>query len=234
MSNHRVAILGNPNENYEPHCRMDSCFKEFQTNFDFTFEWIPTETLSENPDSILSGFQGIVAGSGPYLSKEGVINGIRYARTNNIPFLGTCSGFGYAVLEFGQFLLNLGTVHHPYEDVELTTGETFLQQLNNCCAGMHTIRFEPVRGSLTAKVYKNSPVVQEESHCTYGISTHMVPVFAKAGLLISGYDDEKEAKIMEYKKSDFFIITLFLPQFRSDIENPHPLLSSFFRSVMAK
>ncbi|HEY9001660.1 MAG TPA: hypothetical protein VIM89_09935 [Mucilaginibacter sp.] len=234
MPNHRVAILGNPNENYGPHRRMNDCFREFQTKLDFTFEWILTENLIENPGRVLSGFQGIIAGSGPYLSKEGVINGINYTRTHNIPFLGTCSGFGYAVLEFGQSLFKLNTVHHPYEDVELSMNETFLQPLNNCSTGMRTISFEPVKGSLTAAVYKNASVIQEESHCTYGISTHMAPLFAEAGLITSGCDDEKEAKIMEYKNNDFFIITLFLPQFRSSVESPHPLLSSFFQAVMAK
>lgn len=234
MSKTKVAILGNLNEAYEPHYMMNRRFSDFQEKFDFSFEWIPTESLDTNYTDILGGFSGIVAGSGPYKSKEGVINGIRFARKNNIPFFGTCSGFGYAVLEFGQSIFNLPTVYHPYESTELHPDEIFLQTLNLCGVGMHTISFEPLKGTLTADVYNNEPVVNEESHCMYGISEKMIGTFEKEGLIVSGVNEEGEAKIMEYKPNDFFVITLFLPQLKLDIQNPHPLLSAFFEAVKIK
>jgi CTP synthase len=59
----------------------------------------------------------------------------------------------------------------------------------------------------------------------------MIPVFEKAGLIASGMDDEGELKIMEYNRNDFFVITLFLPQFRSSLTEPHPLITAFFKSA---
>jgi len=231
MNKYKVAILGNQDENYEPHYAMNKCFTEFRKTMDFSFDWIPTEALEDNDASILDTYQGIVAGSGPYKSKTGVINGIRYARKKNIPFLGTCSGFGYAVLEFGQSIYNLDTIHHPYEDVELTPDETFLEKLGYCVPGMHTISFKPVDGTLTNHVYNGPEIVYEESHCVYGINRGMVNAFEKEGLIVSGTDDEGEPKIMEYDRNDFFVITLFLPQLKSGIQNPHPLLSAFFKAA---
>lgn len=227
----KIGILGNLKESYEPHYKLNSCLREFQGTFDFTFEWIPTETLDQNADDVLDQYHGIVAGSGPYKSKDGVINGIRCARKNNIPFLGTCSGFGYAVLEFGQSIFNLDTVYHPYEKADLGSGETFLQQLNYCCAGMHTISFTPVKGTLTEIVYNHPAIVCEESHCVYGVNREMIDTFANEGLIVSGIDDEGEPKIMEYNRNNFFVLTLFLPQLKSDHQNPHPLLSSFFKAI---
>lgn len=234
MSKFKVAILGNLNEGYEPHYTMNKCFMDFQETVDFSFEWIPTETLANDSADVLETYHGIIAGSGPYKSKEGVINGIRFARKNNIPFLGTCSGFGYAVLEFGQSLFNLQTVYHPYENTNLQENEIFLQQLNLCGVGMHTISFNPVKGTLTDKVYNNEITVNEESHCVYGVNRKMTKIFEHEGLIVSGLDDEGEPKIMEYKPNDFFVITLFLPQFKSDIQNPHPLLSAFFEAAEIK
>ncbi|HEY4326933.1 MAG TPA: hypothetical protein VGN20_23305 [Mucilaginibacter sp.] len=234
MSKTKVAILGNLNEAYEPHYMMNKSFSDFQEKLDFSFEWIRTEILAANEVDILKGFSGIIAGSGPYKSKEGVINGIRFARKNNIPFFGTCSGFGYAVLEFGQDIFNLTTVYHPYETNELQPNEIFLQTLNLCGVGMHTISFKPVKGTLTARIYNNEPVVKEESHCMYGVSEKIIDVFENEGLIVSAVDEEGEPKIMEYKPNDFFVITLFYPQMRSDIQNPHPLLSAFFEAVKIK
>jgi CTP synthase (UTP-ammonia lyase) len=231
MNKYKVAILGNMNADYEPHYTMNKCFMDFRETVDFNFEWVPTEALEDNAASILENYQGIVAGSGPYKSKAGVINGIRYARKNNIPFLGTCSGFGYAVLEFGQSIFNIDIVYHPYEKADLSPGETFLQQLIHCSTGMHTISFNPVEGTLTETTYNHAAIICEESHCVYGVNREMIDAFANEGLIVSGMDDEGEPKIMEYNRNDFFVITLFLPQLKSDRQNPHPLLSAFFKAV---
>ena len=205
MSKFKIGILGNLRETYRPHQQMNTAFSDLQDAFDFSFDWIPTENLVGNASDILSHYHGIVAGSGPYQSKEGVINGIRYARENNIPFLGTCSGFGYAVLEFGQSLFQLSTVHHPYEGVELKANEIFLQPLNFCGTGMHTINFKPIAGTLTDKIYDHAAMVYEESHCAYGVNIQMIRAFEKEGLVVAGSDEENEPKIMEYNRNIFFI-----------------------------
>ncbi len=225
----KIAILGNLNSQYEPHYRMNACLDAVDEQFDY--EWVPTEMLINQADIILKNFQGIIAGSGPYNSKTGIINGIGYARENDVPFLGTCSGFGYAVLEFGQAIFNLDEVYHPYEATNLAPNETFLQTLEFCSPDMHTISFHPVEQTLTGKIYGDADVVHEQSHCYYGIRNEMIDVFGKNGLIVSGRDKGGEPKIMEYNKNGFFIITLFLPQLKPGLIRPHPLLSAFFNAV---
>ncbi len=231
MSKNKIGILGNFNEKYAPHFVMSKCFRDFQQTFDFDFEWIPTEALTESAETVLSDLTGIVAGSGPYKSKEGIINGIRYARENDIAFFGTCSGFGYAVLEFGQSIFNLETVDHPYENANLGPGETFLQKLAVCDVGMHTISFKPVKETLTNRIYGDAETVYEQCHCVYGVNAEMIDAFSKNGLIVSGFDAQGEAKIMEYVPNNFFVITLFLPQLRSDKQDPHPLISAFVKEA---
>jgi CTP synthase (UTP-ammonia lyase) len=227
----KVAIMGNLNENYTPHYTMNQCFDDFQQSVPFEFEWLPTERLESDAEDVLRGYKGIVAGSGPYQSKTGIINGIRYARKNNIPFLGTCSGFGYAILEFGQHLFELDTVYHPYENPNIKAGETFLTQLSDCSVNMHTINFKPVAGTLTDSVYQQE-VVSELSHCSYGINREMICCFEKEGFQVSGYDATGEPKIMEYTKNDFFVIALFYPQFNSGANSLHPMLTRFFKTIL--
>jgi len=234
MNKFKIGILGNRKDTYQPHYLMDQAFRDLQDTFNFSFDWIPTETLIDEASDFLKDYQGIVAGSGPYQSKDGVINGIRYARQNNIPFLGTCSGFGYAVLEFGQTLFQLAQVHHPYEGVELQENESFLQPLNVCCAEMHTISFKPVAGTLTNKLYEQAGTVNEESHCSYGVNSKMIEAFENEGLIVAGFDEENEPKLMEYGRNDFFMITLFLPQLKSSIQSPHPLITGFLAAAFKR
>lgn len=225
----KVAILGNWNEYYEPHFTLNACLMDFKEIIEV--EWIATELLLHHAAALLSSFSGIIAGSGPYKSKEGVINGIRYARENNIAFLGTCSGFGYAVLEFGQWVFNLPAVYHPHEGIELTAGETFLEPLQFCSKEMHTISFTPVSGTQTAHLYNVAAMVNEQSHCNYGVNRKMIDAFEKMGLVVAGKDQEGETKIMEYNRNNFFIIMLFLPQLKQGIGLMHPLISAFVNAA---
>ena len=96
---------------------------------------------------------------------------------------------------------------------------------------MHTITFQPVKGTLTAKLYKQAATISEESHCTYGINLQMIQTFENEGLIVAGHDEENEPKLMEYSRNDFFIITLFLPQLKPGLTETHPLLAAFCNSV---
>lgn len=229
-----IGILGNVNLKYEPHYEMNYVFRELQKEIPFQFEWVPTENLVEDAGGKLAGYQGIIAGSGPYTSKEGVINGIRYARENNIPFLGTCSGFGYTVLEFGQALFRLKTVRHLNEGVTLDPQETFLQTLSVCSMDNHTICFSILPDTVTSSAYANAGDTCETTHCSYGVHTDMIAPFAEAGLIVSAQDDDGEPKIMEYNRNDYFVIVLFLPQLQSTPENPHPLIAAFLQAAAQK
>ena len=234
MRHFTVGILGNVQPTYEPHYIMNDVFRDLQKDIPFQFEWVPTEDLVEDADGKLNRYQGIIAGSGPYRSKEGVINGIRFARENNIPFLGTCSGFGYTVLEFGQALFQLKTVRHLNEGVPLEPQETFLQPLSVCSLDNHTICFSIIPDTLTSAVYAHAESTCEITHCNYGVHTNMIAPFANEGLIVSAQDDQGEPKIMEYNRNDYFVIVLFLPQLQSSTANPHPLISAFLKAAAKK
>jgi CTP synthase (UTP-ammonia lyase) len=231
MQSFNIGILGDVNETYEPHYVMTRVFRDMQQHILFQFQWIPTESLIHDAPQTLHPFQGIVAGSGPYRSKEGVINGIRYARQNNIPFLGSCSGFGYALLEFGQSVFDLETVRHLNEGIPLAPNETFLQPLNFCSMENHSICFKTCPGTFTSLVYGDGEPICEVTHCSYGVHRDMIPVFASAGLVVSAQDEEGEPKIMEYNRNDYFVIVLFLPQLQSTPEHPHPLIAGFLKAA---
>jgi CTP synthase (UTP-ammonia lyase) len=226
-----IGILGDLNETYEPYYVMTKVFRDMQQHIPFQFQWVPTESLIHDAPEALSRFQGIVAGSGPYRSKEGVINGIRYARDHNIPFLGSCSGFGYAVLEFGQAIFQLETVRHLNEDVPLAPNETFLQPLNFCSMENHITRFKARPGTITSLVYGHNEQISELTHCSYGVHRDMIPVFAREGLVVAAEDEDGEPKIMEYNRNDYFVIVLFLPQLQSTPNHPHPLIAAFVEAA---
>ena len=73
----------------------------------------------------------------------------------------------------------------------------------------------------------NATAQRSSSYATYGLSPKYRTRIATAGLRITGVDREGEARIGEGTDHPFFIGTLFLPQFSSTPESPHPLIVAF-------
>jgi CTP synthase len=71
--------------------------------------WVDAKKLEKgNPKDILKDYDGIIVPGGFGSSGvEGKINAIRYARENNIPYLGLCYGLQLAVVEFARNMCSL-------------------------------------------------------------------------------------------------------------------------------
>jgi len=81
-------------------------------NVGINIHWIDAKEIEENGTEILKNFRGIVVPGGFGLSGvEGKITAIKYARENNIPYLGLCFGMQLAVVEFARNVLGFSNAH---------------------------------------------------------------------------------------------------------------------------
>ena len=73
------------------------------------WQWIPTPSILEpGAEKKLESFDGLWASAGsPYQSMDGMLNGIEFARRREWPFLGTCGGFQYALIECARNVLGI-------------------------------------------------------------------------------------------------------------------------------
>lgn len=79
-------------------------------NVKLNINWIDSNKLEDI--SILKKFKGIVVPGGfGHSGIEGKILAIKYARENNVPFLGLCLGLQLAVIEFSRNVLNLNNAN---------------------------------------------------------------------------------------------------------------------------
>jgi CTP synthase (UTP-ammonia lyase) len=81
-----------------------------------------------------------------------------------------------------------------------------------------------VPGSHAAAAYGAGEAL-EDYYCDYR------PRLEGAGLRVTGFDDEGEARVVELPSHPFFIATLFCFQTRSRAERPHPLVAAFVRAA---
>lgn len=88
----RVAIIGDFNPEFDHHIATDESLRQAGNMLSIQVEphWVPTENLNADAPKRLKSFHAIWCSSGsPYRSMEGALNGIRFARENDWPFVAT-------------------------------------------------------------------------------------------------------------------------------------------------
>ncbi len=230
MSAPRIALLGDYRPGYAPHEQAMTSLAHFRPAYSVSFDWVPTAQLEVDAASVLTGYAGIWAGSGPYQSKTGILNGIQFAREQNRPFLGTCSGFGYTVLEFALSQFGLTEVYHPTEGLALLPEQLFLHPLAVCGIGTHEIEFCVRPGTQAHRIYSTEESIREYSNCSYGVHPDQIERLARFGLCVGADDETGEVKLLEYVHNDLFLAMLFYPQLNSPAHSPHPILTAFVQA----
>ncbi len=204
--------------------------------------WINSEdcTSLDTAADMLNGVDAVVIPGGfGYRGIEGKINVIRYARENNLPFLGLCLGMQCSVIEFARNVANLPNAHSAEFGTE---GEESVVDLMNEQKGVDdlggTMRLGAypchlLKGSKTAQAYGNDVVMERHRH-RYEINNHYLDALKQAGLVISGTSPDRElVEIIELPNHPWFVATQFHPEFKSRPQAPHPLFLGLAKAALA-
>ncbi|KGE17654.1 glutamine amidotransferase-related protein [Paenibacillus wynnii] len=193
-------------------------------------EWIPTSSLENGFEQKLATFQALwTVPASPYKSMQGALNGIRFAREHNVPFLGTCGGFQHMIIEFARNVLALSEADHAEEN---PTSSLMLVAPLTCSVSEKTHTFKLTPGSKVADIYGGLEIVEQYGICNYGLNPEYAPLLEKAGMRITGIDTEGDTRIMELINHPFFMGTLFQPE-RSAFKNiVHPIIRAFLQKVI--
>ncbi|MFG1173616.1 CTP synthase [Erwiniaceae bacterium CAU 1747] len=172
-------------------------------NLDVAAAWLPTPDLTK--PSILNNYDAIwlVPGS-PYLHDDGVFMAIRHGREGNLPFLGSCGGFQYAVIEYARNVLGWEDAGHAETD---TAGRLVIAPLS-CSLVEKTGKIVIQPETRLARLYGKSEI-EEEYHCNYGVNDDFVSELKSQSLRISAHDLDGDVRAIELPEHTFFMATLF-------------------------
>jgi CTP synthase (UTP-ammonia lyase) len=189
------------------------------------FGWLPT-SAAEHAD--LSGYHGFwIAPGSPYQSLSGALRAIRYAREVKVPLLGTCGGFQHIIIEFARNVLGIADAAHAESDPYAS--RPVISRLACSLAGRN-LPIKLVEPSLVASLYGSTSVV-EQYYCNFGVNPDYVPALSSKDLQVVGSDEEGEIRVVEVRNHPFFVGTLFVPQMRSRVGEPHPLVRGFLAAI---
>ena len=204
-------------------------------------EWIHSENLTEeNIADKLKNLKGILVAPG-FGSRgiEGKILTIKYARENNIPFLGICLGMQCAVIEFARNVMGLKDAHsremNPATSspvIDLLEAQKNISHMGGTMRlGAYPCHIE--EGTLAFSAYNRADITERHRH-RYEFNNEYTKQFEAAGMVLSGTNpDAGLVEIIELSKHPFFIGVQFHPEYKSTVEKPHPLFVAFVKASMS-
>jgi CTP synthase (UTP-ammonia lyase) len=237
----RIGILGDFNPEFRSHHATNDSLQHAAAKAKIKVEsaWIPTLSLvSVSANEVLAGFDGLWASPGsPYQSMEGMLRGIQFARQQNWPFLGTCGGFQYTLIEVARNVIGIADA----DSAENNSGSKNIVIYPVACAvpdrvpgapklsgRINEIKLRP--GSFLHSLY-NKESVEEEFFCNFEINPEFEYCTMEAGLPTVARGSNGEARAIESPSHRFFLATLFQPQLSSTPDKPHPIIVGFVKAA---
>jgi CTP synthase len=191
-------------------------------------------------ESQLEGLDGIlVPGGFGKRGIEGMLNAIRYARENNVPYFGICLGMQTACIEYARNVCGLAKANSG--EFDPATPHRIIYKLRELIGveemggtmrlGAWDCVMEP--GSLAAKAYGATEISERHRH-RYEFNREYEAVLTGGGLRLTGTTpDATYVEIVEIPGHPFFLGCQFHPEFKSKPLEPHPLFRDFIKASYA-
>jgi CTP synthase len=206
-------------------------------------DYLESEKLEQNADcaEILKGYDGIFVpyGFGPR-GTEGKVAAVKYARENDVPFLGICYGFQLAVIEFSRHVCGLKDANSteinpdsPYPVIDLMPEQRGIEIKGATMRlGAHKIVIEP--DTIAHKLYKCDETYERHRH-RFEVNLDYSEALRKNGLVFSAKSsDGRRMEMLELPDRFFFFASQFHGEFKSRPGRPDPEYYGFIKACLDK
>ncbi len=209
--------------------------------------YFESQKIGHDGADCLSAMDGIVVPGGfGDRGIEGKINAVRYARENNVPYLGICLGMQVAIIEAARNVAGLEGAHstefrrgtpHPVvaliTEWETSAGEREQRDEGSDMGGTMRLGAQAVQlqeGSLAASVYGKTEIFERHRH-RYEVNNLYRERLEQAGIRFSGLSVDDLVEMIEVPNHPWFMASQFHPEFTSNPRDGHPLFTSFVRAA---
>ncbi len=238
----RIAIVGKYIQLHDAYISVVEALKHggIASHSVVDLKWVDSELVNDaNAAEYLSDVDGIlVPGGFGDRGIEGKISAIRYARENNIPFLGLCLGMQMAIVEFARHVIGYEDAHSVELDPNTTHPMIHLMPDQD---GIEDIGGTLRLGSYPCILDKNTKAyelygdetIHERHRHRYEVNNDYREVLRQAGMTLSGISpDGRIVEMIELKEHPFFLATQAHPELKSRPNRPHPLFRGFVAAAL--
>ncbi|MFG6138448.1 CTP synthase [Halomonas sp. B23F22_10] len=220
-----------------------------QSRVKVNIDYIDSEDIERHGPERLAGKDAIlVPGGFGERGVEGKIETARFARENDIPYLGICLGMQVAVIEFARHVAGWSDANstefthdtqHPVVGLitEWLSPEGKIELRDEASDLGGTMRLggqvcHLAAGSRAREAYGNEEIVERHRH-RYEVNDQFVADLEQAGLVVSGRSvDRSLVEMVELPDHPWFVACQFHPEFTSTPRDGHPLFTGFVNAAL--
>ena len=237
-----IAIVGKYVQLHDAYISVVEALKHggIPTHVTVEFKWVDSETVTDdNVTEILSDVNGIVVPGG-FGSRgiEGMISAIKYARENDVPFLGLCLGMQLTIVEFARNVIGYNDAHSIEMDPSTTHPVIALMPDQNDVENIGgTLRLGAypcvlTKDSLAHRLYGTDEISERHRH-RYEVNNDYRAALAEHGLTLSGTSpDNRIVEMCELTDHSYYIATQAHPELKSRPNRPHPLFKGLIEAAV--
>ena len=241
----RVGLVGKYVELRDAYLSVREALHHAGLRYDVAIDidWIDSEQLERRGEQRFEGLHGIVVPGGfGYRGIEGKVMAARFARENQIPYLGLCLGMQVMVIELARHALDSDEpnstefdIKTQYPVIDLMADQRDISEMGGTMRlGLYPCQLSP--GSRAAAAYAESPegreIVHERHRHRFEVNNAHRKLLTDAGMIFSGLSpDGRLVEIGELADHPFMVGCRFHPEFRSRPTRPHPLFQGFVKAA---
>lgn len=238
-----IAICGKYTELHDSYASVIEALTHSGAHLDtkVNLKWIETTEIEDGKirvEESLKGIKGVIIPGGfGKRGAEGKIDVIRYARENNIPFLGLCYGMQLAVIEYARNACNLENANSteinkktPHPVVCLLPEQKQVKTKGGTMRlGGKDVYIE--EGTLANKILGKS--IRRRFRHRFEVNPDYVKKLEEKGLVFSGKTPEKDImQLIELPNHKFFMAGQFHPELTSKLETPDGMFLEFLKKAL--
>jgi CTP synthase len=202
---------------------------------------VDAEDLEKSGEAELVGLDGIlIPGGFGDRGTEGKILAAKYARENDVPYLGICLGLQIAVIEFARNVAGISDATSEEFDDHAKNRVIFLmhsqESVRNKGGTMRLGLYDCVLApdTFSARAYRSMHIKERHRH-RYEFNPHFEDALVRCGLKIAGRNPRSDlVEIVELPNHKWFVAVQFHPEFLSKPTAPHPLFANFIDAAIKK
>jgi CTP synthase len=207
-----------------------------------SIDWLSSEDFERGIGAdLLRGYDGLlVPGGFGVRGVEGMLDALRWARENELPFFGICLGLQCAVIEYARNVCGLRESNSAEFRGDITEAVICLMDSQRQVTdmggtmrlGAYPARLSP--GSKAAEAYGTLEISERHRH-RYEVNNEYRELLGRHGMKFSGLSpDSQLVEIIELPTHPWYVGCQFHPELKSRPMNAHPLFAAFIRASVER
>ena len=237
----RIALVGKYVQLHDAYLSVAEALTHagFENGAKVEIDWVDSEELTpESAPRALQGADGIlVPGGFGGRGIEGKIAAAKYARENDVPYLGICLGMQTAVIEFARDVLNIPDADSSefspagaHSVIDIMPDQLGVKMGGTMRLGAYPCKVR--EGTKLFAAYGEALISERHRH-RFEFNNDYRAAFESAGMVLSGTSpDGRLVEAVEIPRNRFFVGVQFHPEFKSRPNAAHPLFREFVRAAL--